>query len=713
MGFIDPDTKQPLTPDQLKQLIATPGEAAAKVASGTKYLATHPKQDVQGVGSFLKRNAIPMGVMGGTGLALDLAFPEAGIPLTLGRAALTGVENATMNKTLPKQLGGDPETPPGWGFLYGAAPELAVGGAGVLKRGLDRRVGKAAAGAAERTVEKLDPEAQAARSPLMGPKGTEPFPNNTTGNESTAQAFEAQSPVQATITAARNKYGAPIGEAYKALKGEQPVDAQGFAKVADNIQSSMLSPASGKAQALLGRFKALDPEVQRQTWEQQQAARAATPGSNITAARETPSMNKLQQRIQEQLHGSSMEAGGFRAQPATLDALRSLRQGVNASLRGAQGGDLHMLGSLQDAIDQELMPHLPANMQQLRKNYAGFMNRWSYRDMAQLSKLETPQQVADWTFKDPAKAHDLLSEAAAMGPKTGRASETTITINGHTTTTDPETLRRLKEVDAQDWPLFLKEQAKSGILKRSQRQIRPIELTKDQIVENPQLEKLRELFVQHVYGNLNDATMSAKEQVVAVRKNLAPYMKDRKTAELVMGPQAGQKMQQMVAWPKYTADFKEKYTKDPKFRSQFEAGIKAEIMKGGVPDQSAQKMLMALSQGDPGTEQIIPQLPAPMEGAKGPQNLSSKIGGIARHGAILGAGALTGHTMGASWQLGMIASYFLMNPARSFASASRLGITVPMLKAMGSENGFFAAKQIARTILNAGGRKAQEVELGQ
>lgn len=653
------------------------GEIIGDDGKPTGYFIKTPESGVrtpaevgQSAKGFIKRNIVPAGVMGATGLALDYFQPEIGVPLTLGQAALRalgggalmGAENVAMTKKLPPALGGNPETPAGLSFLAGAVPEILVGVPGMLRGALRGRLNRAASSAAERGVEKLDPEALVTREALMAPKSRIPFPSRDVNlTDVTSQARE---PVLSTIQTARTKYGAPIGDAYRLLKGDKPVDASGFAQWVDNVRAQQIAPAPA-AQKYLEQLRNMDPEVQKKAAEAASAGAVESPlielpGGEMVRQRSAPPSLGLMSPDDLERYRNTLKLQGFsdkqientlkrlgkteqETKPPTLDRLRDMRQRVNTELRTARGGDLHQLGEIQDHLDQILMEHLPENMQGLRKQYAGFINRWGYRAQHELERLQTPQEVSDWLFKDPARAHDLMTEAVA----------------------------------------------------------------------NPQqAEQMRDLFIQHVYGPLNDTTMSEAQQLTAVRENLAPYVKDPATARLVLGRNPGDKIQQMMKWPRFTQDFSERFSKDPQFRTGFESGIKSLIMKGEQPDQAAQRMIMNLTQGDPEfakiVQQTMPQLPAPAakQGAGSLNPMTAA--GIIRHGALLGLGGLTGHMMGAEWQVGMLGSYLIYAPMRAFMNASKLGITVPLLNAMGERNGYFAGKQVARALLALGARKEQE-----
>ena len=617
-----------------------------------------PQDVALGIGGFLKQNALPLSLLGGTGAALDIALPEAGLPLTLARALLMGGENVALNKTLPESVGGSPQTSTATGFAAGALPEglTLLGGRGAT-RFLENRLAKRGQGAVETVLGKLDPETLSVRERIMEPASRVPYPSPASGNELTRQTFEAQQPVNTTIQLARTKYGTPIGDAYRALKdADKPIDeaaARDIANDAQRVRDSLISPAP-RAASVFAQIKRFVPQAPTEEGgklagfmaEDAAALKAMGKGEFMQPAPVTRESLKLQNFTDKQIEGIL----GSQGKPPTLDDLRELRQQVNTALRTAQGGDRYALGALQDRIDQELLPHLPDNMSELRRNYAGFINRWGYKAQAQFNRVNTtPQKVADWLFSDPAKAHDLMTEA------------------------------------------------------------NPLE--RDQ---------LRGQFLQHVYGSV-DKTKSSAEQAAQVRKNLAPYMQDRATAELVMGPQAGQEMRDMVTWARYSKDWTEQYQKNPKFRDQMMRGWRDLVVsQGRDPDEAATQMVLQMTQqtpslaqqvqGVPQLAQTIKSLPAPPPKA-GSHNWFSGMAKM-RHGVMAagyGAAALGGAHMGMGmgYQIAALMTFVGSDAAASFAATSKLGITGPMLRAMQSKNGYLAGRALGRAFLNLGARQVQ------
>jgi hypothetical protein len=97
--------------------------------------------------------------------------------------------------------------------------------------------------------------------------------------------------------------------------------------------------------------------------------------------------------------------------PPTPDQLRELRQRINLDLQRAQGGNRYGLGALQDVLDDELMERLPANMDNLRTTYRGFIHRWGYLREHQISNLADPNEIVQHVFKNPRDAYELYTEA--------------------------------------------------------------------------------------------------------------------------------------------------------------------------------------------------------------------------------------------------------------------------------------------------------------
>ena len=618
-----------------------------------------------------KKNLPSIGALGATGLALDAVLPEVGIPATIARAALLGGENVALNKGLPEEYGGQPQSSATESFLTGALPEIGVAGGGkMIEKLAERKLAGRTASALEQGAKKLDPEALEPQRMLMEPRGRIPYPNRASGAQLTEQTFGAQTPTIETVNAARTKYGAPIGDAYKAIKGADNTisesAARELAEDAQGIRSDLIAPAP-KSQAFFAKLQAYAPKA---------------PESPIEAVspEQLAMMPADQREYFSRLFGDEKPPEAEK-KPPTLDELREARQQVNTALRTAKGGDVYALGRLQDRIDQELLPHLPDNMQQLRREYAGFINRWGYQQQQAFQRLKTPQEVSDWVFSDPARAHDLFAEAAEQGPQAapvapqGIGSETKVTINGKTTT-----IRSGAPVNPPPTPT------------------------------NPRLEALRGQFLQYLYGDL-DVTQSGAKQAAEVRKRLAPYMSDPATAKLVMGPQWRSQLQMASAWPRYVAEFNDRLDKDPSFRQSLEKGIRSTFLAKGVQPEQAMTALTSRyfgNQGGPELEHVVQGLPAPVE--KAARNSGINWRQPLYHGSVAAMGAVTGHTMGMPWQIGMGGGYLLSHLATTmgFGTASKMGITRQILKAMAQKNGAAAGRIVARALLNAGARETQQ-----
>lgn len=615
--------------------VNTPGEAAAKLTALRRAVPTaaqkaidQPLSTAEGAANFVKRNAIPTAAMGAGTAALDVAFPEGGIPLTiaemLAKAGTSGAINAVTSKTLPESLGGEPGMPAGRAFMYGAAGEPLVGAPGLAGKIAEKRLGGIATKAGDVAVKSLDPEAHEAADPLLVGKQFVPFPRRTGGNVLTAQTDAARDPVINTIRNARSRYGRALGQAYTSLKGAQPltdVQADGLRQGAQQISASMTSAPAPITQQFVNRLNALG-----ETPERARLRREGYPESLI---------DSLAPR-----------------QPMTLDQVRGIWQELGKAHDTAQGADYAGTGKLRQLMEGELNQHLGPQWQQLRSNYRGHIRRWDYNDERQLWHANTPQEVTDFAFSKPEYAHDLMYEARG----------------------------------------------------------------------NPQrTDQLRGLFLQHIYGPLNDATMSRKEQLAAVMKRLGPYMKDPETARLVLGDQAGPEMRKLVSFAKFSSEFTDEYKNNPMYRQQVLKGIQQEVLNSRIPpDQAAKKIMgnIALANPEVGSAgaDIIKQLPLPEQSSGHGGGFGSRMPFY--HGAMLGmAGisALMGHKMGfgAAWQASSLGFWLMMDAAATYKGASRLGITVPIIKAMGSGNPNYAGRAIARAFLNAGQRRGQEVDLSQ
>jgi hypothetical protein len=390
MPLVDTGNDQPLFPSAEAHMIP-PSQWPARA-----------KQGAASVPALLKSMAIPTAAGLGTEAALTaLGVPEAGVIPLLVRAGAQGVTNVATSKMLPEEWGGTPNMPTWEEFAFGAAPEaLRAGGSAIAEHWAERKLAKRAGQLMESEVGKLDPSAQMVEGKMLEPAAGVPFPANYAGPELTNATNEARGPAQRTIQAARTKYGQPIGDAYRALKGEEPLTENAAKRLADDaaeIESSMISPGAG-TRSWAQRFKAMaPPEVEPEEGEfkaligRDKAAIVKDLGGGEFADVTPPEAKKYS--------------------PPTLDELRNMRQQINLQLQKASGGDVYGLGMLQDRLDDELMNHLPDNMSELRNQYRGFIKRWGYAAERQLNNLGQPQEVADWMFKNPKRAYDLMKEA--------------------------------------------------------------------------------------------------------------------------------------------------------------------------------------------------------------------------------------------------------------------------------------------------------------
>lgn len=635
--IVDP-TEQVNTPDEAAAKIADlPSTLAKATASGAKQTAQHPLSTAGSVARFVKQNAIPTGAMGVVTGALDRYFPEGGIPLTiaelLAKATASGATNAALTKELPRSLGGEPEMPMGRSFLYGAAGEPLIEAPKLATKIAERRLNNAAVRGASEGAAALNDKSLAVQNNLLQGKQAVPFPHRLEGDILTAGTDAARDPVYQTIRATREQKGAWLNQAYTSLKGAAPVE------------DADLDAIKTDAQRVIQEAKAPGAQASRFANEMQGL------GLSPDAPRIRASMVRQgfsPQEIENHFKYNDRE-------PATLDQLRNLWQQLGVAKSKAEaannGADANQLGQLRDVVEERLNDHLdPVKWGQERKNYRGFIRRWNYKDQSQLWNLDTPQQVADWTFEKPEYAHDLM-------------------------------------VMAQGSPAAA--------------------------------DKLRSLFLQHVYGPLNDTSMSGAEQLKDVQKRLAPYMKDANTAKLVLGPNAALKIRQLSSFARYSQDFTKSFNENPKFRAQVEKGVRDEIMNSGLPPAVAgQKVMATLAQADPQLEvtggNIVQQLPlAATNGAVKHPGFGRML---AYHGTMLGmglGGAVAGHAMGfgVMWQAASIASFLGADAIKTFGGASRLGITTSIIKAMGSGSPYYAGRIAARAFLNAGQREMQQMDV--
>lgn len=666
-----PDTEWGEIVDPTEQ-VSTPSEAAAKlaaippaVAKGGAQAAEHPLSTVASLGRFIKRNAIPAGAMGAAGLATDLLLPEGGIPLTiarmLARSAASGAANVATTKKLPPSLGGEPSMPAGRAFLYGTMGEPLIEGPGLAEKFAQRRLDKAAEQAAEQGVKTLSPDPLALQSSVLAPKARVPFPNRLGGNELTAATDMARNPVVSTIQAARNKYGAWLANAYGSLKGAEPLtedQAQNIADDASKVLAERRAPGPQTA-SFAAQLKKLAPPSEKEAAEQ---------GSSMIRPIELPD-------------GTIVVPGAAKLSPESL------------KLQGYSDAQIEKLLGKQE-------PYKPPTLDRLR-------NLWQQLGTAK-AKAEAANNGAD--ANGLGQLRDIVEEQLNdhLGPEW---KQQRINYRGH--------IRRWNYRDqSQLWNLDTPQQVADWAFEKP-------EYAHDLMTEsegNPaQHRKLQELFLQHVFGPLNDTTMSRAQKLAYVRKALAPYVKDLETARLVMGPRAGKTMSELMSFARFSDDFKDSYTHDPKFREQFQRGIAQEALLNHItPEQAAQKIMAGIAQANPElgstVGDIVRQLPPPQIGG-GPGRLGG-FGGraLTYHGSMLavyGLGALGGHELGfgVAYQLAALAGYLLLSPATVYKGASRLGIVAPIIKAMASKSPNYAGRVFARAFLNTGQRKLQEMDV--
>lgn len=391
-----------------------PAKVAADLRSGKGNFESYPVTPTVGqagsrVAALAERNIPPLvaqGVgqtLGGFGGAA-LGGPIGG---AIGEAAGAGIGNVLAGKGLPSKWGGSPtETIPSL-FAWGAGPAAVgrVGGKALEARGL-RKSAEAAQAAQEqfeseaetnakalhkRVAEVLSPQGATPETveqvkQLIGKSVGAPYAIEATSSPAQRETFETRDAVLGPINRLRDKFGAPLNLAYKSLKGGERVSEQeaiDLADAAQGVRDALVSPAPRAASAL-ARLKSYRPPPM---------------GLDVNAilqGKRKLTMSNEEWAAIEATH----EQGGTPTvyEPPTLDELRELRQEVNTRLRTAEGGDAHALRDLQQALDEKLLPHLPANIQAMRGDYAHFMNNYPWREIRSLRRAGVPAQMSDWLF---------------------------------------------------------------------------------------------------------------------------------------------------------------------------------------------------------------------------------------------------------------------------------------------------------------------------
>jgi hypothetical protein len=391
----------------------SPGSLTGKRPGLWKLLKEEAKRNVLPVGG---QTAASMGGRAaGTALAAALAPESAGLslalPLVMGAGA-AGLENIAANKLLPESVGGSPKQSALSSFMWGAGPEALLGTPAAVMEGRALRTGKAAVEEGTKQFEKqIGARGVESHKTLADAlKGSEPTLADVqqttgllgrptgravaTGDARMQQTFALRDATLGPINRLRKRLGEPIGKAYDALKGStQPADVTGLRQSVQDIRQSMLSPISPSTNQLLDRVAAMEPEPLLDR-------AVGLPGGEVfVPGRRQP---------------SALEAalGGRNTLP-TLDAQRELRQLGNAQLRSAKGGDVHALASLQQILDEKLLPHLPDDIGGLKARYKSFIDLYPWRDVNALGRAPTPADIGKFVFgRKPEQALEIIQNAS-------------------------------------------------------------------------------------------------------------------------------------------------------------------------------------------------------------------------------------------------------------------------------------------------------------
>lgn len=329
--------------------------------------------------------------------------PEAmGLPAAAYLEPLAaGLGNIAANKELPQALGGSPNESLVSSFLWGALPQAAIGGAG---RAISSRAEGVVNQATQEATENQAKELQQARVKLgqiaskshgeVGEQLKGPMPTAsdlrqvkgiigpgfplTTGDPRMVATATAQDSILDPIGRYREEVGAPLGKAYEALKDNPAkVDATDLREGAVEITQGLRSPISPRAQSLLNEARDLGQLP------------PAEPGPTLYGPNGQP-------LPQDQ---------GPQFGPVGLDKLRDFRQRVNGALRSATvGGDKHVLRLLQQGLDEQLVPYLPANMGEMRGRYKSYADMFPWRQLGAVGRSPTPSAASAWLFKQSPEA---------------------------------------------------------------------------------------------------------------------------------------------------------------------------------------------------------------------------------------------------------------------------------------------------------------------
>ena len=372
-----------------------------------------------------RAGAMTAGAEGGA-LVGSLAGP---VGTAVGAAVGGGLGNVA-GKYFPEEIGGDPSESNVNQFLLGSIPEAAGRGiAGALEKWA---MSKAAEAAHEDLIKALDrganpmPGAEAATTAEAIGRQSLARPPVLTGPALTDATNDLRKTILAPINEARRTLGEPIGAAYEALKGDERAltapQMQELSDAARTVQDGMLSPYP-KAKALLNRLKnyvppAAEPSSVGELGGLPAGETEDIGGDIVQRGKIAPTAESLRLQGVTENQIKTILGQAEAAKPLTLDELREIRQSNNATLRGAQGGDIHAGLGLQQAIDQQLMPYLPAGISRDRELYRGFMTQFPWREINKVNETSTPQQLVDYALGGTDEhAHAIIDGLSDEGKK--------------------------------------------------------------------------------------------------------------------------------------------------------------------------------------------------------------------------------------------------------------------------------------------------------
>ncbi len=595
---------RPLTDSDFSSSVSYPSEIPAKLKSvGKAAVQAIPPALANVAGSY-------GGAMGGAALGGVVGGPPGAlIGGALGEIGGAGAANVASSKLLPESLGGNPKASKTSDFLWGAVPQaLSFGAKTGANAFLKHKLGSASKQFMEQGRQNiLDATNMEVQDQLQRPPTPIPIPLEDLSQPAalrTAQADQMRAPILQVIRQARNKYGSRIGQAYQSLKGDQALstdEADALTNRFEGLQQGQIAP-DPLGQKYLRQLKAMREDPEKEALRAQMSAQGA-PQKMIDSV-----LNQMPQK------------------EVKLDQLRNMWQQMGQDLdRTGQGGNIHALREQRRAIDDVLGPYLPPEMQQWRKEYHGFMQSWDYDRDKELMGLRDPQDIMKATFKNPADAYELATEA------------------------------------------------------------------------NPaQLDKLRDNFVQYVWGDLPVKTAPGKELAAKASAKLAPYIEDSKAGQAMLGQRSYEIASHMVSWAKYGPELSQALEKDPHTRELFQKAYDDYFLRQGLTPKDATKKAMGLLMAqNPGAANILEDTPfLPSSRSGGRQSMAPLL--AARHGGMALLHLGMGNVGWAGFQGAEAAMW--MSGGHGFNAAAKMGVTRAMLNAFQQTNPLKAGWWFAKAM---------------